>query len=111
MLAVIDSTSPDSLWNEILDLTAAIREKAVAGEWEESTALDTERRARLERFFSSPPKGELALRVSEEVLHILESDRQVMELARQMRLAIGDELHQIRKGHKAVGVYLDQTGE
>ena len=95
-------------WQEILGLTAAIQEKAVSGEWEDVTGLDAERRRRLEAFFASSLAAPVARQVRVDVLGILESDRQVMELARGMREAIGEELRAFRQGIKAASAYLDQ---
>ena len=105
------SESQEDVWGNILGLTSGILEKAKLGAWDEATALDSERRSLLEAFFNSPPQGELARRVTADILFIRESDRQVMELARQMRTAIGEELHHLRQGHKAAGAYLEQSGE
>lgn len=101
----------ESAWERILDLTRIIRDKAAAGQWEECAALDSERLERLESFFSTPPGSGLARRVSEDILYILESDRQVEELVRQMRTAFDDELRSLRRGHKAANAYLEQSGE
>lgn len=106
----MNAATTSGLWEEILDLTATIGDRAMAGEWEEVIALDAERRLMLESFFASPPtRDEMVRQVDQGIRAILASDRMVMDLAHGMQQAIGEEMRTFRRGHEAAGAYLDQS--
>ena len=92
----------------VLDLTRAILAAAAAGEWDEVSALETQRQDVFERIFAGEVAGEAeALLLADMIEQVREMDKAICETACRERDAIAAELNRLRRGQRQRQAYLD----
>ncbi len=107
--AVTDGQERRDALGELLELTSAMLEAALSGEWERLVALEATRQERIHEFFSTPPGQEEAAEIARAIRVILDTDRQVMRLGSERMEWLGDRLRGVRKGRAATSAYRAAT--
>lgn len=92
-------------WQDILSATQAMATAAQAGEWEEVTELESQRRAMLESFFAQPVSEADAPAVAEGIRAVMAIDQELMALCQEMKGVIAQQMGQLNQGRKAHTAY------
>jgi hypothetical protein len=89
----------------ILDLSAAMLEKAQTGEWVEVAAMEEDRRRRLTEFFAVDTTREDAPGLADCIRRMLDINAQLMELGGKVRQQAAGELSNLDLGRRASEAY------
>ena len=96
-------------WQPIEALTAKMQSLANEGEWEEVPAIELERRALLETFFSVPVSAEDAADVAERIKSLLRQDKLMMGMGTEASANLLGKLNTFATGRKATQAYADHS--
>ncbi|MBL8251933.1 MAG: flagellar protein FliT [Candidatus Competibacter sp.] len=86
-------------------MSAEMLELAQAGGWDEVTEWEAKRRALVEELFRETPPADLASALEEAVRVALDSDIQLLELAREERDRLGDYLKSFGQNRRVRHAY------
>ena len=86
-------------------MSVEMLELARAGGWEEVTEWEVKRRALLEELFREAPPAELARALEDAARTALDSDAQLLELAREERDKLGDYLKSFGQNRRVRHAY------
>ncbi|MGR9000152.1 MAG: flagellar protein FliT [Gammaproteobacteria bacterium] len=98
-------TSKLSDLQDLIILSRVLLEKAGAQAWDEVADLQSQREEQLNRFFSDPVEPDQADAVSAGIEAIMAINQELMVLASQAKAELGDALHKLDQGKKAVKAY------
>lgn len=101
------SDSRLSEWEQLVDFSRMMLEKAEAGEWETLSQLAAERQRRLESFFAQPVPEALAGQVAEGIRRIQEIDALLASKARGAGKTFAAEHETLQKRKLASRAYAD----
>ena len=90
---------------DLVALSRAMLEKAREKSWDDVFELEQRRRELMQLFFSEPVAVEDAQSVSTGIQEVMAIDRELMVLASQAKAELGDALHKLGQGKKAVKAY------
>lgn len=94
-----------SEWDDILAWTREMLSAATAGDWDRTTRLEQERRARILRFFETAPADYEAPWVRSGIQEILQSDDRLLELCQSEKAQASAEIIDLRHGAAARQAY------
>jgi hypothetical protein len=94
-------------WQQLLDYSRSMLDKAEAGEWESLTAMADERRSRLEAFFAEPVPVELADTVAVGIHRIGDIDAAISAFAKEASKQFASEHGLLKKRQQANQAYSD----
>ncbi len=92
-------------WDDIRKLTSAMGRMAEEGQWEQVGELESRRRERLERFFSTPVPSSDAPAVAEAIRELMALDEAITHRGAALREEVARELNTISKGRRASAAY------
>lgn len=94
-------------WQQLLDYSRSMLDKAEAGEWDSLTAMADERRTRLETFFAKPVPPEIADTVAEGIHRIGDIDAAITAFAKDASKQFASEHTIFNKRKQASKAYSD----
>lgn len=92
-------------WQQLIEYSRQMLEKAEAGEWETLTTMAEERQRRFEAFFAEPVSPELTDEVAAGIQRIGDIDDAVTALARDASREFSAEHEVFRKRKQASEAY------
>ncbi len=92
-------------WDNILHLSDKLQAMATQQEWEEMPAVESERQQKLRDFFSDVIQAEDAAELEQDIQLILQSNKQLIELAQHQQEEAISEVRKMSKGRKAISAY------
>lgn len=94
-------------WQQLLDYSRLMLEKAEAGEWDALPAMATERQSRLESFFAEPVPAGLADQVAKGIHQIGDIDAAITAMAKTANREFSAEHDIFKKRKQASEAYSD----
>lgn len=92
-------------FERLLELTRALRAQVEQGEWGRAAALETDRRAVVERVFDSAPTAEELPALVATLREVVRINDELIGLAEHRRRAIAREADTVALGHRASRAY------
>jgi len=94
-------------WQQLLDLTSRMLQRARAGEWDELSLMAGERQHALEHFFAEPVEAEYAATVKDGIATISRIDDEITALTKSAQGTIAQEQDVLHKRQHASRAYTD----
>ena len=97
------------LWQDVVDFSILMLEKAKGGEWDVLTNMVDERQTKLEQFFSHNVPEKMADSVAEGIVSIREMDATITHLTQAERASASGEIGLLIKRKQASLAYSDPS--
>ena len=99
------ATVRESQWQNIMQMTAQLRELSAQEDWQKMNEVSMQRQIKLAHFFaSSVAESEVEL-VAQGIQKILHSDQILMQISQKQKQAISSEVQKISSGRQAIKAY------
>lgn len=94
-------------WQQLLDLTSRMLQRAREGEWDELSVMAGERQHALEHFFTEPVEADYAATVEAGITTISRIDDEITALTISAHGTISQEQNMLHKRQLASRAYTD----
>ena len=96
-------------WTEIMQLSDRLLELAKASDWEQLDELSAEREQMLKDFFGQPIAESLHAGIQEDIRHITEQDKVIVQVVQNNRTELADEITRLQARKRMIKDYLSNS--
>ena len=92
-------------WQDILHMTQQLKAMSDAENFEAMTRLESKRQNCIRDYFATPVAEDEAVLIAEGIREILQSDKCIVQAAREHKKQAGEEVSRLSSNRKAINAY------